>query len=127
MARVKKRGGINEALRLLRVLNDLRLKELGGLIGSSASFISEMENGTKGVSLVTLEKYSRAFSIHVSDIMKFAELLGEPGLTHLAKMEMFLAMCKRGESDGNQRVESGGYVRREGVEEVTQRGSRKFG
>lgn len=64
---------MNEALRLVRVYHDLSLIETSERVGLSKSYISEIENGRKRVSLDVLEKYSKAFNIPMSSLMLFAE------------------------------------------------------
>ncbi|HMO49806.1 MAG TPA: helix-turn-helix transcriptional regulator [Kiritimatiellia bacterium] len=68
---------INEALRLIRVFHDLKQNHLSGELGISASYLSEIESGTKVPNLDLLEKYSIRFGIPVSSIMLFSESLGQ--------------------------------------------------
>jgi len=64
---------ISEALRLIRIFNDLKQNELAEKIGVSASYISEIESGRKEPSLEILERYSKYFRIPRSSILLFAE------------------------------------------------------
>lgn len=64
---------LNEALRLVRVYHDKCKAELARDLGLSRSFITELEAGTKKVTIDTLEKYSDYFEIPVSSLMLFAE------------------------------------------------------
>ena len=64
---------LGEALRLIRVFNDLKQNELSKRLGVSTSHISEIEKGVKVPSLDLLQKYSSEFDIPVSEIMFFAE------------------------------------------------------
>lgn len=64
---------LGEALRLIRVFNDLKQTEMADRISMSRSYLSEIEKGQKTPTLEVLEKYSKEFSIPVSSIMFFAE------------------------------------------------------
>lgn len=74
-----KRPMINDALRLLRLYLGLSQKEIAAKLELSQSMISEIEKGSKPVSMEVLEKYSSNFSVRMSDLLFFAEELdGEP-------------------------------------------------
>lgn len=74
-----KRPMINDALRLLRLYLGLSQKQIAAELDLSQSMISEIENGTKPVSMDVLEKYSTSFNVRMSQLMFFAEELdGEP-------------------------------------------------
>lgn len=74
-----KRPMINDALRLLRLYLGLSQKQIAGELDLSQSMISEIENGTKPVSMDVLEKYSGKLNIRMSQLLFFAEELdGEP-------------------------------------------------
>ena len=64
---------LNEALRLVRVYHDMSKAELARELGFSRSFVTELESGSKKVTLDTLERYSQYFDIPVSSLMLFAE------------------------------------------------------
>jgi len=64
---------LNEALRLVRVYHDMSKAELARDLGLSRSFITELEAGSKKVTIDTLEKYAEFFEIPVSSLMLFAE------------------------------------------------------
>lgn len=66
---------LGEALRLIRVYNDLKQVELAQRLGVSKSHVSEIESDDKTPSLDLLGKYSAEFGIPVSSIMFFAEEL----------------------------------------------------
>ena len=70
---------IHRALRLLRVYHNLKQKDLAVKLEISASHLSEIEKGTKGVSVEMLEKYSEVFRLPVSSIALFAEATTNPG------------------------------------------------
>ncbi|MEE9986448.1 helix-turn-helix domain-containing protein [Agrobacterium pusense] len=74
-----KRPMINDALRLLRLYLGLSQKELAAELELSQSMISEIEKGSKSVSMEVLEKYSNTFEVRMSNLLFFAEELdGEP-------------------------------------------------
>lgn len=64
---------MNQALRLVRVYHDMSLVEAASRVGLSKSYVSEIENGHKKVTMEVLEKYAEAFSIPMSSLMLFAE------------------------------------------------------
>ena len=71
----RKRLMINEALRLLRLYYGFSQVELADEVGLSQSMISEIERGTKQVSIETLERYSSKLGVRMSQLMFFAEEL----------------------------------------------------
>ena len=75
----KKRPMINEALRLIRLYWGYSQTELSKELKLSQSMISEIESGTKPVSMDVLEIYSRKLGIRMSQLMFFAEEIeGKP-------------------------------------------------
>lgn len=74
-----KRPMINDALRLLRLYLGLSQKELAAELDVSQSMVSEVETGTKAVSMELLERYSQKFDVRMSQLLFFAEELeGQP-------------------------------------------------
>lgn len=70
---------INDALRLLRFYLGLSQKDLANVLGISQSMVSDIESGTKSVSMELLERYSEKFDVRMSQLLFFAEELeGEP-------------------------------------------------
>ena len=70
---------LNDALRLLRLYLGLSQKQLAAELQLSQSMISEIESGTKSVSMEILERYSVRFNVRMSQLLFFAEeLKGEP-------------------------------------------------
>lgn len=64
---------LNKALRLVRVYHDLSQVDTAERLGLSKSYVSEIEKGSKNVSMATLQKYSDAFDIPMSSLLLFAE------------------------------------------------------
>ncbi len=64
---------LSDVLRLLRIANDLSIKELSEKMNVSSSYICEIEKGGKKPSLAIIEKYSEALSISKAAIMYFEE------------------------------------------------------
>lgn len=60
---------INDALRLLRLYVGLTQKQVAIELELSQSIISEIENGSKSVSMEMLEKYSDKFEIRMSKLL----------------------------------------------------------
>lgn len=66
---------INDALRLLRLYLGLSQKQIAAELELSQSMISEIESGSKSVSMDVLEKYSSTFNVRMSQLLFFAEEL----------------------------------------------------
>ena len=66
---------INEALRLLRVFNDIKASELAKQLDISPNYLSEIEKGKKTPSLTVINKYGEIFDIKPSSILFFSEEL----------------------------------------------------
>jgi transcriptional regulator with XRE-family HTH domain len=64
---------INEALALARMYWGYSQKEMADLLGMSQAMVSEIERGSKSVTLETLDRYARALRVKKSDLMFFAE------------------------------------------------------
>ena len=64
---------IHEALRLLRIFNDIKSKEMAKQLEISPSYLSEIENGKKEPSLVLIKKYAVIFNTNTSSILFFSE------------------------------------------------------
>ncbi|CAM5775536.1 hypothetical protein LMIY3S_05073 [Labrys miyagiensis] len=74
-----KRPMINDALRLLRLYVGRSQKEMAAELDLSQSMISEIESGTKAVSMEVLERYSSNLNVRMSNLLFFAEELeGQP-------------------------------------------------
>lgn len=66
---------LHKALRLLRVYHNLSVSDAADRLGLSRSYVSEIENNKKKVSMDVLEKYSLTFDIPMSSLMLFSEQL----------------------------------------------------
>lgn len=71
---------INKALRLIRIFNDLKRNKLAAKLKLSASYVSEIEAGTKHPSLKVLFAYAEYFEMPVSSLLFFCENVDEPHL-----------------------------------------------
>lgn len=72
MAESKKQM-INEALALARMYWGYSQKEMAEALGMSQAMVSEIERGTKSVTLETLDRYASALGVKKSQLMFFAE------------------------------------------------------
>lgn len=68
---------LGEALRLIRVFHDVKLKELAEELKISKGYLSEIESQKKKPSLDLVNKYSKRFNVSVSAIMLFSEELDD--------------------------------------------------
>lgn len=74
-----KRPMINEALKLVRLYWGFSQVELAEHLDLSQSLISEIERGSKQVTLEALERYSEKLGIKMSQLLFFAEEIeGQP-------------------------------------------------
>lgn len=64
---------INEALALARMYWGYSQSEMASALGMSQAMVSEIERGTKSVTLETLDRYSHALGVKKSQLMFFAE------------------------------------------------------
>ena len=73
-------------LRLIRIANNMNIKQTSEKIGLSTSHISDLERGRKKVSLSVLEKYCFGFNIPPSKIILFDSLQENLSYQQLLKM-----------------------------------------
>ncbi len=66
---------LHEALRLLRVLHDLKSVDMAAELGISPSYLSEIEAGKKEPSLEIIRRYARVFKTTSASLLFFAEEL----------------------------------------------------
>ena len=64
---------INEALALARMYWGYSQSEMADALGMSQAMVSEIERGTKSVTLDTLDRYATALGVKKSQLMFFAE------------------------------------------------------
>jgi len=64
---------LNQALRLIRVFNDVTLSELAKKMNVSVGYLSEIESGKKNPSLDIIRRYAQAFDTAESSILFFSE------------------------------------------------------
>ncbi|MBE7183919.1 MAG: helix-turn-helix transcriptional regulator [Methylobacterium mesophilicum] len=81
-----KRPMINDALRLLRLYLGLSQKRIATELDLSQSMISEIESGTKSVSMEVLERYSEKLNVRMSQLLFFAEELGNEPIKSKGKL-----------------------------------------
>lgn len=68
-----KKQMINEALALARMYWGYSQIEMAAALGMSQAMVSEIERGTKSVTLETLDRYAAALGVKKSQLMFFAE------------------------------------------------------
>lgn len=65
---------LNQVLRYLRIIHDLKQKDLADKIDISRSHLSEIESGRKLPSFSVLERYSQNFNLPVYALIFLAEI-----------------------------------------------------
>lgn len=84
---------ICKVLRLLRISNDLTIKELSEKTGISVSYITDIEKGVKTrPSMDIIDKYSKALGISKSTIIFFEEKYSEKNYSY---QKMLLGMLEK--------------------------------
>lgn len=81
-----KRPMLSDALRLLRLYLGLSQKELANELDLSQSMVSEIESGTKAVSMDVLERYSIKLGVRLSQLLFFAEELRDEPVRSRGKL-----------------------------------------
>jgi transcriptional regulator with XRE-family HTH domain len=64
---------LGNTLKRLRGIYGYSAKEMSELLGISSSYLSEIENGKKKVSMDLLERYSELLGLRVSTLVRFSE------------------------------------------------------
>lgn len=64
---------LGNTLKRLRGIYGYSGKEMSELLGISSSYLSEIENGKKKVSMDLLERYSELLNLRVSTLIRFSE------------------------------------------------------
>src|SRR5437016_10516028 len=70
---------LHEALRLLRVLHDLKSIELAEMLQISPSYLSEIESGKKEPTLELMRRYAQVFKTTPAALLFFSEDLAKEG------------------------------------------------
>ena len=71
---INKEGGIGKVLYLLRIIENLSVKELSERMGVSPSYICDVEANRKHPSLNKLEQYSAALDVDTHTLIYFNEI-----------------------------------------------------
>lgn len=69
----KQKTMINEALKIARLYWGFTQAQMAEALGLSQAMVSEIERGTKSVTLETLDRYSKVLGIRKSQLLFFAE------------------------------------------------------
>lgn len=64
---------LGNTLKRLRGIYGYSAKEMSELLGISSSYLSEIENGKKKVSMDLLDRYSELIGLRVSTLVRFSE------------------------------------------------------
>ena len=80
---------LNESLRLIRIYWGKTQVDLSSDLGISQSYLSDVENGKKEVTIDLLNKYSRVLDVPMSSLLLFAENID--GHPPMGRTRMFLA------------------------------------
>ena len=92
------KGKIGSVLKLLRIANNLSVKELAERMDVSTTYITEVEANNKNPSLNTLTKYSNALGVSRSAILYFDEEGSKNGYNYQELLLKILqAITKRDE------------------------------
>lgn len=89
-----KRSMINDALRLVRLYYGLPQEELAKILDISQSMISEVERGSKSVSIDLLERYSEELGVRMSQLLFFAEELEKEPVQNKGKLVIASGVLK---------------------------------
>lgn len=76
------KGGLGSVLKLLRIANNMTVKDLADKMEVSSTYITEVEANNKNPSLNTLTKYSEALGVSKSTILYFDEEGEESGYNY---------------------------------------------
>jgi transcriptional regulator with XRE-family HTH domain len=60
-----------QRIKYLRKSNEYSQEKLAELTGFHRTYIGLVENGKRNVSLKNLEKFSKAFNLHIHELMNF--------------------------------------------------------
>lgn len=85
---------LNEALRLVRVFHDKKIKDLANELAVSSGYITDVEKGNKKPSLELIGKYAKIFHTTPSALLFFAEELDEEKNRGFCKVAIRDSMLK---------------------------------
>lgn len=69
---------IHTALRLTREFHRMKQVDLANKLQVSRSYLSEIESGSKTISVALLDKYSQVFNVPASTFLLFKDTVVEP-------------------------------------------------
>ena len=85
---------LNEALRLVRVFHDKKIKDLANELEVSSGYVTDIEKGNKKPSLELVGKYAKIFKTTSSALLFFAEELDEEKNRSFCKVAIRDSMLK---------------------------------
>lgn len=92
---------LGNTLKRLRGIYGYSAKEMSELLGISSSYLSEIENGKKKVSMDLLECYSELLGLRVSTLVRFSEDYEEAELNNAGQKFITSLMSKLIEAYSN--------------------------
>ncbi|MCL1880438.1 MAG: helix-turn-helix transcriptional regulator [Actinomycetia bacterium] len=81
---------INRTLKMLRITEDMSIRELARQVGLSPSYISDIETGRRKPTLSVLEKYGWHFGVSSADLLYLQE-----GNQHASNTELLFKVLKK--------------------------------
>ena len=78
----EKKVGLGNVLKLLRIANEMSVKDLATRMSVSSTYISEVEANNKKPSLDMLSRYSEALNVSKSTILYFDEVGEKSGYNY---------------------------------------------
>lgn len=82
---------LKDTFMAVRVGNGITIKQTSEIVGISASYLSEIENGRrKHISLNLFKRYAKAFNMKKSELMKLIEL-EEAGYSYQQLLKEYLS------------------------------------
>ena len=69
MERIEKRFGLR--VKEIRMKQQISQEELAFRCGLSKNYVSDVERGTRNISLKSIEKFAKGFQIKESDLFRF--------------------------------------------------------
>lgn len=85
---------LGNTLKRLRGIYGYSAKEMSELLGISSSYLSEIENGKKKVSMDLLDRYSELFGLRVSTLVRFSEDYEDAELNNVGQKFITSLMSK---------------------------------